>query len=132
MRNFSQSIVNNKRGFTSGRVISVLVFFFLVFLVVAVPFKVYENSIGSKEADMENYAKEIIAKVEEDGYISDEVIFDIEKFANDEGYNKVTVDGSLTKVESGERVLLKIEMYKEKGNGRKYQNFKILEEGIAK
>lgn len=132
MKNTIKKVISNSRGYTSGGVISVLLFFMAGYLIVILPFKGLENKIETREESLESYAKEIIVEVENDGYISDGLLFDIEKTANDEGYDNVDVDGSLSKVESGERVFLKIEAYKEKSNGKRYQNVKILEEGIAK
>lgn len=78
------------------------------------------------------YADEIIKNIERDGYITDETKFDIQKFIDGIEFSYVDISGTESRVEPGDRVLLRIEIYNKNLKGGILNRHNIFKEGIAR
>lgn len=120
---------NSKRGYVELIIVLLLVGFAITILImVNAGEKGYDKDLG--KIDM--YADKVIESIERDGYITDEIKFDIESFIDGTGFDYIDISGTESQVESGDRVLLRIEVYNKNLRGGILNRNKISKEGIAK
>lgn len=122
-------LLNNKRGYME--LILFIPLLLMAVLLLIISFSTTKSSEdGYKNLDL--YADRVIEIIEEDGYITDEVKFDIERFAEENSFRYTEISGTENKVEPGEKVQIKIEVYNKNLRGGTLTHYKIFKEGISK
>lgn len=96
-------------------------------------FKTYSSYTKERDEKINQHLDQVIEVVAEDGYITENTTFEIERFIDDlTSYDWVEIEGTLTKVDSGEDVNLIVTMGSNGLFGGKGDTNKFFKESIAK
>lgn len=124
--------MSNRKGFGTLELIIALFLLGAFYYTMTLPVRESSKRIEIGKEIVEEYADTVIKEVEEEGYISDRLKHEAEEFISDKPFKYISLEGTEEKVESGEDVYLKVEIYNQSSRGGRVESLKTLREGVAK